>query len=115
MRPVHRPPLLDDRQDLSDLCSEQGVHRGAARREIHECAVFALSGSPAVHPVIRDLPHAGRPTMREPACGRVVDGLEDQFFDLGGDSRRDRSVQPQPDFPRTIANSIACALIASVS
>jgi hypothetical protein len=68
-----------------------------------------------VHPVIGDLPQRAHPGVREPGGDRVVDRLEDQFFDFGGDPRRDRSVQSQPDFPRTTASSIACAVIAWVN
>lgn len=53
--------------------------------------------------------------MGEPVSDRPIDGLEDQFFDLGGDPRRNRADQSQPAFPRTTASSIACAVIADVN
>jgi len=46
---------------------------------------------------------------------RVIDGLQHQFLHLGGDPRRNRTRQPQPDFPRTTASSIACAVTAWVN
>jgi hypothetical protein len=38
--------------------------------------------------------------VREPVGHRVVDALEHQLLDLGGDPRRQLAVQPQPDFPK---------------
>ncbi len=115
VRPVDRSPLLSDSEDLRDLVGQQGMHRRAARGEVLERAQLASAGPPAVHPALGDLPHTGGPCVPEPGGNGVVDGLADQLFGLGGDSRRDRSVQSQPDFPRTMANSIAWTLIASVS
>ena len=115
VRPVDRPPLLSDSEDLRDLVGQQGMHRRTARGEVLERAQLASAGPPAVHPVVGDLPHTGGPRVPEPGGNGVADGLEDQLFDLGGDSRRDRPAQSQPDFPPTIANSIAWTLIASVS
>lgn len=107
MGPVGRPPLLGDREDLLDLPPQQPMDRRAARGEVAESAQLAAAGPPAMHPVVADLPHPSSPRMRQTSGDSVVDGLEDQLFDLGGDSRRDRPAQSQPDFPRTIANSIA--------
>ena len=115
VRPVDRSPLLSDSEDLRDFVAQHRMHRRAARGEILERAQLASAGPPAVHPVVGDLPHTGGPRVPEPGGNGVVDGGEDQLFGLGGDSRRDRSVQSQPDFPRTMANSIAWTLIASVS
>jgi hypothetical protein len=69
--------------------------------------VLAASGTPPVHPVIGHAPQRAHPRVREALRDGVVDGLEDQLLDLGGDSRRERSAQPQPDFPRITASSIA--------
>jgi len=115
MGPVHRSPLLRDLEDHVDLGGQHRVHRAAARRSVHQAAQLALAGPPAVDPVIGDLPQRAHPALRHPVGDGVVDGLEDQLLDLGGDSRRERTVQPQPDFPRITANSIAWDLIASVS
>jgi hypothetical protein len=68
-----------------------------------------------VHPVIGDLPQRAHPPVGEPLRDSVIDALEDQLLDFGGDPRRERSAQSQPDFPRITASSIACALTASVS
>jgi hypothetical protein len=43
----------------------------------------------------------------------LIDGLQDGFFDLGGDPRRHRPARPQPDFPRTTAGSMSWALTAA--
>ena len=115
VRPVDRSPLLGDSEDLRDFVGQHRMHRRAARGEVLERAQLASAGPPAVHPVVGDLPHTGGPCVPEPGGNGVVDGVEDQLFGLGGDSRRDRSVQSQPDFPPTMANSIAWTLIASVS
>ena len=115
MGPVDRSPFLSDSEDLRDLVGQQGMHRRASRGEVAERAQLASAGPPTVHPVVGDLPQTGGPRVPEPGGNGVVDGSEDQLFDLGGDSRRDRPVQSQPDFPRTMANSIAWTLIASVS
>ena len=106
MRPVHRTPLLGDLQDRRHLTVEQAMGRRRARGAVLQIAV-APPGPPAVHPIIGDLPQAGCPAVRVPAGDRIVDGGQDQFLHFGGDSRRDRSAQPHPDFPRMIANSIA--------
>ena len=115
VRPVDRSPLFSDSEDLRDFVGQHRMHRRAARGEVAERAQLAPAGPPAVHPVVADLPHTGGPCVPEPGGNGVVDGVADQLFYLGGDSRRDRSVQSQPDFPRTMANSIAWTLIASVS
>ena len=52
--------------------------------------------------------------MSQARRGRVVNSGQDQFFGFSGDSRRDYAVEPQPAFPRKIANSIAWAFTASV-
>jgi len=109
------PPLFGDREDRGDLVGQQAMHRSAARCAVHQCAHLAPAGPPPMHPIIGHLPQRAHPPMREPLGAGVVDGLEDKLFDFGGDPRRERSDQPQPAFPRTTANSIAWALIASVS
>ena len=91
------------------------MHRRTARGEVLERAQLASAGPPAVHPAVADLPHTGGPRVPEPGGNGALDGVEDQLFGLGGDSRRDRPAQSQPDFPPTMANSIAWTLIASVS
>ena len=115
MRPVDRAPPLCDVEDRADLSGQDAMGRVPARRPIHQRARPTTSAPPAVHPVIGDLPQRARPAMREPVCDGVINRLEDQLLDLGGDPRRERSTQPQPDFPRITANSIACALTASVN
>lgn len=107
MRPIRRPPLLDDGQDGIDLVGQEPMGRAPTGGQILQQTVGSLAGPPTMHPVIRDIPHAGGPPVREPSIDSVVDSGEDQVFHLGGDSRRDRAVQSQPDFPRTIDNSIA--------
>ena len=52
--------------------------------------------------------------MSQARRGRVIDSGQDQMFGLGGDSRRDHAVEPQPAFRCKIANSIAWAFTASV-
>lgn len=107
MGPVGRPPLFGDREDLRGFLGQQPMDRSAAQSKIAEGAQLAAAGPPAMHPVVGDLPHPSSPPVRQTRGDSVVDGLEDQFFDLGGDSRRHRPAQSQPDSPRTIANSIA--------
>lgn len=107
MRPVNGSPLLRDRQDLIDLALKQSMNRRTTRREVFEGAQDTAPRPPPMDPVIRHTPQCGGPAMQKPFPDSVVNSFEDQVFHVGGDSRRDRSVQPQPDFPRTIANSIA--------
>ena len=115
VRPVDRSPLLGDSEDLRDFVGQHRMHRRAARGEIAERAQLASAGPPAVHPAVADLRYTGGPCVPEPGGNGALDGVADQLFGLGGDSRRDRPAQSQPDFPRTMANSIAWTLIASVS
>lgn len=113
--PVDRAPLLGDSEDGVDLRAQDPVHRVTAGGPVDQGAVVAAEGPPAVDPIVGYLPQRAHPGVRESAGDGVVDGLEDQLLDLGGDSRRERSAQPQPDFPRITASSIAWALIASVN
>ena len=55
-----------------------------------------------------------RPAVGEPGRDGVVDALQDGFLTSAGTSPA-LAAQPQPDFPRTTASSIACALTASVN
>ena len=112
---VDRSPCLGHGQDGVDLDRQHTVHRVAARGPVHQGAVVALAVPPSVHPVIGDPPQRARPAVGEAGGDRLVDGLEDQLLDLGGDPRRERTDQPQPAFPRTMASSMAWALMASVS
>src|SRR6185437_11762015 len=64
---------------------------------------------------VGNLPQPAHPGVSQPGRDRVVDARQDGFLDVGGDPRRHRPAQPQPDFPRTTDSSIACALTASVS
>jgi hypothetical protein len=98
--PVDRPPPLGDIEDGVDLLGQDAMHRVAARRPVHQRPGASAPGPPPVHPVIGHLPQRAHARVREPVCDGVVDGLEDQLVDLGGDPRRERSAQPQPDFPR---------------
>jgi hypothetical protein len=68
-----------------------------------------------VDPIVGHLPQRAHPGLTEAVSDSIIDRLEDQLLDLGGDSRRERSAQPQPDFPRITASSIAWALTASVN
>ena len=113
--PVDRTPPLGDVQDGVDLAGQDAVHRVPARGPVHQGAQVPAPGPPPMHPIVGDLPQRTDPVVRQPVGDRVIDGLEDQLLDFGGDSRRERSAQPQPDFPRITASSIACALIASVN
>ena len=115
VRPVDGSPRLGDLQDGVDLGGYQGVQGDPASRQVIERAELAASLPPAMHPVIGHLPQRAHPAVREAGRDRFVDGLQHQLFHVGGDPRRERSGQSQPDFPRTTASSIACALIASVS
>jgi hypothetical protein len=83
------------------------MHRVPARRSIGERAELSLAGPPTVDPVVADLPQRAHPTVAEAVGDGIVDGLEDQLFHIGGGSRRQRSTQPQPDFPRITASSMA--------
>lgn len=109
---IDRAPLLGHGQDRLDLPRQQAMHRMPARSPIHEGADIAESGSPAVHPVVRDVPEPARPGVVEPVGNGLIDGLEDQLLGFGGDPRRERPDQSQPAFPRTTASSVACALTA---
>lgn len=91
------------------------MHRVPTRRSVDQRPVLAAAGPPPVHPIVAHLPQRTHPVVREPVRGGVIHGLEDQLLDLGGDPRRERAVQPQPDLPRITASSIACALTASVN
>ena len=115
MRPIDRSPLLGDRQNVVDLGRYQAMHRVPTRRQVRERAELALAGPPPVHPIVGHLPQLTHPPVREPVGDRVIDGLQHQFLHLGGDPRRNRTRQPQPDFPRTTASSIACAVTAWVN
>lgn len=115
MRPIDGSPLLRDRQDGVDLGGDQTMHRVPTRGQIRQRAQITSAGPPTVHPVVGHLPQLARPAMREPARDRVIDDFEDQLFDLGGDPRRNRTRQPQADFPRTTASSIAWAVTAWVN
>ena len=115
VRPADRSPLLGDSEDLRDFAGRHRMHRRAARSEVAERAQLAPAGPPAMHPVVADLRYTGGPCVPEPGRDRAADGVADLLFDLGGDSRGDRPVQSQPDFPPTIANSTAWTLTASVS
>ncbi len=115
MRPVDRSPLFSDREDVVNLGGDQAVHRVPTRGEISKRAQVTTPSPPAVDPVVGHLPQLTHPAVREPASDGVVDGLQHQFLDLGGDPRRNQTGQPQPDFPRTTASSIACAVTAWVN
>ena len=60
------------------------------------------AGFHTVHPIIGDPSQPGRSGVAEPGRFRLVNGLEDQLLDLGGDPRRKRSDQPYPAPPRAI-------------
>jgi len=115
MRPVDRSPLLGDRQHGVDLDQHQAMHGVPTRRKVRERAELAATLPPAVHPVVGHLPRLTHPPVREPVSDRVIDSLQHQFLHLAGDPRRNRTRQPQPDFPRTAASSIACAVTAWVN
>lgn len=115
MGPVNGPPRLGDGEDRVDLLLEEPVDGVAARGPVRQRAQFPAAGPPPVDPVIGDLPEAADPGVVEPGGDGFVDGLENVLLDLGGDSRRERSAQPQPDFPRITASSMACAVIAWVN
>lgn len=72
MRTIHRPPLLDQLQDRSDLPVEQPVHRVAAWGPIDERADMKQARPPAVHPHIRDEEHATGTLVRPPLRHRVI-------------------------------------------
>ena len=114
VRTIHRPPPLGKSQYLINLIGQQAMHRTASRAVINKRPALTAPGSPTVDPVIADTPQRGRPTMSQARRGGVVNSVQDQLFGCCGDSRRDYAVEPQPAFPRKIANSIAWAFTASV-
>ena len=67
---------------------------------------------PPITDIYSEAPH---PTVRSATGHSVVDQLEDLFLHRAGHPRRQRTAQAQPTFPRNIANSMACALTASVN
>ena len=75
----------------------------------------AQPGPPAMHPIIGHPDQTARPGVRGASGDRFVDQLEDRFLRLARDPCGQRAAQVQPCFPRSNANSIACALSASVS
>lgn len=109
---IDRPRPLRDLENLVDLSGHQRVHRMATRSTVGERADITSTLPPAMHPVIGHLPQRTHPRVRVAAGNRVVDDLEDQLLRLSADARGDRAGQAQPDFPRTTASSIACAVIA---
>lgn len=111
---IDRSPFFDESENGSNLFRHDGVH-DRTRGGVDERADMEATVPPPVHTIIGDLPQLARPPVREPRTDGVVDCREDQLFDIGGDSRRERTRQPQTAFPRTTASSIACALIASVN
>ena len=115
MRAVHGTPALGDVEDHGHLLGQQRMHRMPARRLVDSgcrCrGAVPASGAPgSQRPATTSTPSGGRTRprrRRRRSSGRLLD--------LGGDPRRHRPAQPQPDFPRTTASSIACALTASVN
>ena len=107
MRTINRPPPLGDLQYLIDLALQQAMHRSAARGAVRKVAALTAPGSPTVDPVIADAPQRGSPTMSQAPSNSVIDSGQDQLFGFGGDPRHHYAVEPQPAFPRKIANSIA--------
>lgn len=115
MRPIGWSPQLCDCQHGSDLGVGQTMHRTPARGTINQRCGVPPTMPPTMNPIITNLPQGAHPTVREPASDGVINRFQDQLFELGGDPRREPTCQSQPAFPRTIDNSIACALIASVN
>ena len=115
MTAVDFAPALGHGQDGLHLCRQEAVHRAAAGGLVDQGAHRAHPGPPAVHPVIGDAPQRAHPVVHEAVGHRLVDALEDQLLDLGGDPRREGSGQPQTAFPLATASSMAWALMASVS
>jgi hypothetical protein len=115
VRAVDGAPTFGDVEDGGDLLGQQRMDRMPAWRLVDQGGGVAAACPPAMHPRVGHLPQRARPGMGEPGRDRVVDRLQNQLLHLGGDPRRHWPDQPQPDFPRTTASSIACALTASVS
>jgi hypothetical protein len=112
---VDLAPLLGDSQDRVDLRRPQSVHGDAARCPVLQRADLPQPGSPAMHPIVGDVEQPACPGVGSAGGDRLVDQLEDRFFDLARDPCGQRAGQVQPCFPRSRASSIACALTASVN
>jgi hypothetical protein len=91
VRPVDRPPVLDQVQDRLLFPGQQPVHRVAARRQIGQGAVVAQPGAPTVHPHILDTQDVAGAGVRPPRRDRVVDQLEQPLFDVAVDAGGQRS------------------------
>ena len=112
---VHGPPLLGDREDLSDFAGSQRMQRHTPWRAVLNGAGVAPPAPPAVRPVIRDTQQRARPPVRRAGAHGAVDQLQDLLLGPGGHPSRQRTAQPQPTFPRSTASSMAWALTASVN
>lgn len=110
--PVDLAPLLEQRQDLLGLLSQDAVHRRPARLGVSQLAA-GPAGVPSVGPDLTDLEHPAGSSDR-PAR---LDGLLDQVEQtrLGGrvDAPGDPATQPQPSFPSTSVSFTASSLQAS--
>ena len=90
MRAVDGAPAFGDVEDRGDLLGQQRVHRVPARCPVDQGPVVAPACPPTVYPLVGDLPQRACPGVGEPGRDRVVDSLEDQLLDLGGDPHRHR-------------------------
>ena len=90
MGAIDGAPAFGEVEDRGDLLGQQRVHRVPARCAVDQGTGVAAAPPPAVHPGVGDLPQRARPGVGEPGRNRVIDGLQDGFFHLGGDPRRHR-------------------------
>ena len=114
VRPIDRPPPLDQVQDRGLLTRQQPVHRVATRRAVDQRGVCDQPGAPAVHPHIGDAQHRAGAGMGPAGIHGVIDQLEQLLLGMAVHTRWHRAqTQPKRDFPRTSVSSTANSVSAS--
>lgn len=114
MRPVDITPVVEQRQDLDAFPLEESVDRVPTRRPVIQTPMMP-SGLPSPDSSPVDLQGRTDPGEWPAGVQCVIDQIQQDGFVGPGDTSGDRTVDPQPYFPRSNANSMACSIIVRSS